>query len=162
MILEGTSLGLEEMGMGSHVQPPSKKIWSISYHEIIGVFICWYNLLYKNRRVLHRTWHFIQSFTDPYQKWKGVWPQPHFGDPFIFVRGLWNSVWNVMPCVKPFCFCIVNCINIWKPLWFHDKILIKKIEGGCTSTCLLGLPPGGQKQGLFHVMLMIGSSKKIC
>ena len=52
-------------------------------------------------------------------------PPPHFGDPFIFVRGLWNSVWNVMPCGKPFCFCIVNCINIWKPLWFHDKSLAR-------------------------------------
>ena len=46
-----------------------------SYNEISGVFICWCNLLYKNRRTLHMAWHFIpQSFTDPEQKWKEAWP----------------------------------------------------------------------------------------
>ena len=99
---------------------PLKRILSKSYHEIIGVFIYWCNLLYKNKRVFHMAWHFIQSFTDPETKWKG--PQNMAGVAFIFGRGLWNSVWHVMPCGKPFWFGVVNCINVGKPRWFHDKI----------------------------------------
>ena len=80
----------------------------------------------------------IQSFTDPYQKWKDpknvvgvaeVHPHHILGPkamtPFIFGRGLQISVWNVMPCGKPHRFCIINCINILKTLWFHDKMLIR-------------------------------------
>ena len=55
---------------------PFKKILSKSYHDIIGVFIYWCNLLYKSRRAFHMAWHFIQSFTDPYQKWKGAVATP--------------------------------------------------------------------------------------
>ena len=70
----------------------------------------------------------------------GLRPPPlHFGGhgrrprPLSFLVGVCETLYEMSCHVEnPFCFCIVNCINIWKPPWFHDKTLTRFFGRGCT------------------------------
>ena len=114
---------LKPNGYG-YVTTPFEKILSKSYYEIIGVFICWCNLLYKNKRVFHMAWHFIQSFTDPYQKWKGAWPRKYGGGGLRPPRIFWGSFHFCSESVK---LCM-KCHAVWKTLLFLYRKLHQHLK----------------------------------